>query len=201
MTEVPGEGLLSEVAEDAVGVAETGIHAAEAIGHAAAGDMDGTADSAISTSESALGVATFGASELVEAGWDAVANATGLPTAHEALYSGTQAAGGALGDGLEHLVGDDQALKSVNAFDDGDILGGLGHMAEGAGQTITGAVEHGVSAVGSALGELFESGESGQGAADTGQPVPANDAPATDAPAYDAQADYDASAGATDTGS
>ena len=191
MTEAAGEGLLSEAAEDAAGVAETGLHAAEGVAQLATGNSDGAADSFLSMSESALGVATLGASEVAEAGWDAVAGATGLPSAHEALHEGTQAAGNALGDGLYGLVGDQEALKSVNAFDDGDILGGLGHMAEGAGQTIGGAVEHGLSAVGQELGDLFGGGDSAsssaqdatqasQGAADAGQPAAADDASAGD---------------------
>jgi hypothetical protein len=201
MTEAAGEGLLSEAADDAAGVAETGIHAAEGIADAATGNWDGAADGALSMSESALGVATGGLSEVAEAGWDAVAGATGLPSAHEALHEGTQTAGNALGDGLFDLVGDDEAHKSAVAFDDGDIRGGLGHMATGAAETIGGAVENGLSDVGSAIGDLFGSDGSSQGSSDAGtssdatQAAPADDGSAGyDQGGYDPAA-YDASAG------
>src|SRR6266566_4764207 len=129
MSETAGvEGLGAEIAEDVVGVAETGLHAAEGVYNAAKGDWDAAADSSLSVAESALGVATGGISELAEAGWDAVAGETGLPSAHEALSEGTHAVGNALGDGLFDLVGEDQAHQSAVAFDDGDILGGIGHM-------------------------------------------------------------------------
>lgn len=187
MSESMGEGLLSEAAEDIEGVAETGEHAVEGVLDAASGNWDAAADDALSMSESALGVATMGLSKEAEKEWDKMASSAGLPTAHEALHTATQAAGNALGDGLERLVGDDQALKSANAFDDGDILGGLGHMAEGAGQTIEGAVEHGMSELGSALGDLFGAGQSGQGGAvDPGQPM------AADATANDGSGAHDA---------
>lgn len=192
MTEAAGEGLLSEAADDAAGVAETGIHAAEGVADAATGNWDGAADSALSMSESALGVATGGISEAAEAGWDAVAGATGLPTAHEALHEGTEAAGGALGDGLFDLVGADQAHQSAVDFDDGNYLSGIGHMAEGAAETVGGAVEHGLSEVGSAIGDLFSSDGSGQSPADAGQ---GNSSEATQAaPADDGSAGYDPSA-------
>jgi hypothetical protein len=82
----------------------------------------------------------------------------------------------------------------VVAFDDGDILGGLGHMAEGAAQTIGGAVEHGVEGLGSAVSDLF--GSDGSGPADAGQgTAPDAGAAAQDAGAgYDAGASYDPSA-------
>ena len=142
--------------EEVAGTAEAGLHAAAAVANAAAGNWDGAADSALSVSESALGVATFGASTALEEGWDAVARDTGLPSAHEALQYDAQAAGGAIGTGLEHLVGDDEAHKSAVAFDDGDILGGLGHMAEGAAETVGNAVGQGLSEAGDALGGLMD---------------------------------------------
>jgi hypothetical protein len=189
MTEAAGEGLLSEVGEDIAGVAETGLHAAEGVADAVTGNWDGAADGALSMSESALGVATGGVSELAEAGWDAVAHETGLPSAHEALHDATQAVGNALGDGLHALVGDQEALKSAQSFDDGDILGGLGHMATGAAETIGGAVEHGLSDVGSAIGDLFGGNESGPAASDgaaAGQSsAPADDGSAGYDPGYD----------------
>jgi len=205
MTEAAGEGLLSEAADDATGVVETGAHAVEGVADAAAGNWDGAADSALSMSESALGVATGGLSEAAEAGWDAVAGATGLPTAHEALHEGTQAAGGALGDGLFDLVGADEAHKSAVDFDDGNYASGIGHMALGAAETIDGAVEDGLSGIGSAIGDLFGSDGSGQGSADATQgtsPDAAQAAAADDAPldtmadpsAYD-QGGYDAGDG------
>jgi hypothetical protein len=187
MTEAAGESLLSEVGEDITGVAETGLHAAEGVADAVTGNWDGAADGALSMSESALGVATGGVSELAEAGWDAVAHETGLPSAHEALHDATQAAGNALGDGLHSLVGDQEALKSAQSFDDGDVLGGLGHMATGAAETIGGAVESGLSDVGSAIGGLFGGNESGPAASDAGQgsSAPADDGSGGYDPGYD----------------
>ncbi len=170
--------------EEVVGTAEAGLHAVAGVAHAAAGDWDGAADSALSMSESALGVATLGASSAVEEGWDTVAKDTGLPSAHEALGALTHAGGDLLGSGVESLVGDDQAHQSAVAFDDGDILGGLGHMAEGAAETVGNAVGQGLSDVGDALGGLMGGGAPGGGASGGGAAVAA-DAPAgqTDDPA------------------
>ncbi|HTS96566.1 MAG TPA: hypothetical protein VMI33_08080 [Streptosporangiaceae bacterium] len=142
--------------EEVVGTAEAGLHAAAAVANAAAGNWDGAADGALSMSESALGVATFGASTALEEGWDTVAKDTGLPSAHEGLAAITHAGGDLLGGGVESLVGDEQAHQSAVAFDDGDILGGLGHMAEGAAETVGNAVGQGLSEAGGALGGLMD---------------------------------------------
>lgn len=123
-------------AEEAVGVTNTVVHAGEGVVDAVEGDWDGAADSSLSMSESAIGVATGGISEAVEMGWDAIAGQTGLPDAHEALKDGTEAAGDLLSDGMLGLVGEEQSYQAAMAFDDGDVLAGLGHMAEGAGDTI-----------------------------------------------------------------
>jgi hypothetical protein len=161
MSEAAAEGLGSQIAEDAAGVVETGLHAAEGVYDAATGNWDGAADSSLSMSEAALGVATAGISTAAEAGWDAIAHETGLPSAHDGLNHLLQDAGNAIGDGLESLVGDDQAHQSVVAFDDGDILGGLGHMAQGAADTIGNAVEQGVSDAGQAISDAASSVEQG----------------------------------------
>jgi hypothetical protein len=129
-----GEGFLGEVAEDITGVAETAGHAVEGVYDGATGDWNGAADSAQSMSESAIGVATAGVSELVEAGWDAL-KPDDMPSAHEAIHDGLQSAGSAIGDGLESIVGDEHALASANDFDDGKYLSGIGEMAEGIGET------------------------------------------------------------------
>jgi hypothetical protein len=89
------------------------------------------------------------------------------------LNDGLQTAGNAIGDGLEGLVGDEHAHASAVDFDNGDYLGGVGQMAEGAAGTIGGAVESGVSALGeglgSALGDLFGSdGSSSDGSSSDG---------------------------------
>lgn len=150
-----GGGFLGEVAEDVVGVAETGIHAAEGIYNAATGDWDGAADASQSMAESAIGVATGGLSELAEAGWDAL-KPDDMPSAHEAIHDGLQAAGEFLGDGLHSLVGDEHALASANAFDDGDYLGGLGEMAEGIGETAWNAAGDAYDTVSDAAGEAYD---------------------------------------------
>jgi hypothetical protein len=161
MTEPATGGLDLEGAGEAAEVAVTGLHAAEGVSAAAAGNWDGAADSALSMSESALGVATVGLSTAAEEAWDTATKDTGLPTAHEGLNSVGHAVGGALGTGLENLVGDDQAHQSAVAFDDGDILGGLGHMAEGAATTVGDAVEQGAADVGQAIGDAASSVEQG----------------------------------------
>ncbi|HEV2372554.1 MAG TPA: hypothetical protein VGS19_10320 [Streptosporangiaceae bacterium] len=196
MSEAAGEGFLSEVGNDIAGVAETGLHAAEAVGQAVTGNWEGAADSAQSMSEGALGVATGGISELAEAGWDAVAGATGLPSAHEAIHEGLQAAGNALGDGLESLVGDEHAHASAVDFDDGNYLAGIGEMATGAAETVGGAVESGLSSVGSAIGDMFGSnGAPSEGAADATQGATGG------AAADDPSASYDPGADAAGDGS
>jgi hypothetical protein len=161
MSEAAAEGFGAQIADDAEGVVETGLHAAEGIYQGATGNWDGAADSALSMSESALGVASLGITTAAEAGWDAIASETGLPSAHDGLNHLAQDAGDAIGDGLEHLVGDDQAHQSAVAFDDGDILGGLGHMAQGAADTIGDAVEQGVSDAGQAISDAASSVEQG----------------------------------------
>lgn len=158
-------------AEEATGVAETVAHAGEAVSHAVQGEWDKAADSALSMSESALGVATGGISTAVESGLDSLAKDVGLGSTHDAINTGLHAVGDALGDGLSALVGTDQSVQSLNSFDQGDILGGLDHMAEGAADTIGGAVSQGLSDVGSALGDLLggsDSGGAGQGGAEGG---------------------------------
>jgi hypothetical protein len=146
---------------DIAGVGETALHGAEGIGSAIGGDWDGAADSSLSMSESAIGVATGGISELAESGWDAIADHTGLPSAHEALHDATQAAGNAIGDGMFDLVGAEQSHAAASSFDDGDILGGLGHMAEGAGETIAHGVGDAVDSVENAASSAVDDVEQG----------------------------------------
>lgn len=155
------ESFGEEVMGDIAGVGETALHGVEGIGNAVSGDWDGAADSSLSMSESALGVATGGVSELAEAGWDAATAGTGLPTAHEALQQGTQAAGNAIGDGMFDLVGADQSHQAAVSFDDGDYLGGIGHMAEGAADTIGNAVGGAVDSAESAVSDAASSVEQG----------------------------------------
>jgi hypothetical protein len=148
-------------AEEIKGLAETAEHAGEAVAHAVNGEWDKAADSALSMSESALGVATGGISTAVESGLDGLAKEVGLGSTHDALHAGVHAVGDALGDGLSALVGTDQSVQSLHSFDQGDILGGIGHMAEGAADTIGSAVEQGLSDVGSALGDLLGGSDGG----------------------------------------
>jgi hypothetical protein len=146
-------------------VAETAEHAGEAAGHALAGDWDKAADSALSMSESAAGYVTRGVSTELESDLDGVAKEAGYGSTHDAINAGLHAAGNALGDGLSDLVGTEQSAQSLTSFDRGDILGGLGHMAQGAANTIGGAAEHGLSDLGSALDGLMGGGASGGGGA------------------------------------
>ncbi len=155
------ESFGEEVMGDLAGVGETVLNAGEGIGHAIGGDWNGAADSSLSMSESAIGVATGGISELAEAGWDAATDGTGLPTAHEALHDATQAAGNAIGDGMFDLVGADQSHQAAVAFDDGDYLGGVGHMAEGAADTIGHAAGEAVDSAEHAVGDAVDGVEQG----------------------------------------
>jgi hypothetical protein len=151
------EGLGAEAAEDAVGVAETAVSAAGAVAYAAEGNWDGATDSALDMSEHALGVASLEATDV----YDAVAHETGLPTVHDALSEVTHAGGDALGDGLFDLVGADQSHQAAVDFDDGNILSGIGHMAEGAGETIGNAVAQGAHDVDEAVSDAADSVEQG----------------------------------------
>jgi hypothetical protein len=148
-------------AEEIKGVVETGAYAAEAVADAMHGEWDKAADSALSMSESALGVATAGISTAVESGLDGLANEVGLSSTHDAINAGLHAVGDALGDGLSDLVGTDQSVQALHSFDQGDILGGIGHMAEGTSDTIGGAVSQGLSDIGDALG-LGSASDGGQ---------------------------------------
>jgi hypothetical protein len=147
---------MSDEKPDVAGVVETGAHAADAVIHAAQGDWDKAADSSLSMSESALNVATGGIFGAAESVGDDISHSLGGPDIHEAINTGAHAAGDALGDGMFDLVGSEHALKSAQDFDDGNILGGLGEMATGAGETIGTAAEHGAEAVGSALGDAAD---------------------------------------------
>jgi hypothetical protein len=157
-------------AEEIKGVVETGAHAAEAVADAVHGEWDKAADSMLSMSESALGVATGGISTAVESGLDGLAKEAGLGSAHDAINAGLHAVGNEIGDGLSALVGTDQSVQALHSFDSGDILGGVGHMAEGAADTISGAVSQGLSDVGDmlGLGDGSDSGGSGGAASDGG---------------------------------
>jgi hypothetical protein len=156
-------------ADEAKGVAETVEHAGEAVLDAVHGEWDKAADSALSMSESALGVATGGISTGIEQGLDGLAKEAGLGSAHDAVNAGLHAVGDALGDGLSELVGTDQSVQALHSFDSGDILGGVGHMAEGAADTISGAVSQGLSDVGDMLGlGGSDSGGSDSGGSDSG---------------------------------
>ena len=154
-------------------VVEVAGKAGEAISHAVHGEWDKAADSSLSMTESAVSSLTGGVSKAVEEAYDGIAKDNGLPSAHDAINLGAHAAGDALGDGLSALVGTDQSVQSLHSFDQGDILGGLGHMAEGAADTIGGAVGQGLSDVGSALGDLLggsDSGGAAPGGSDGGGP-------------------------------
>jgi hypothetical protein len=185
-------------AEEAKGVAETVAHAGEAVSHAVQGEWDKAADSALSMSESALGVATGGISTAVESGLDSLAKDVGLGSTHDAINSGLHAVGDALGDGLSALVGTDQSVQSLHSFDDGDILGGIGHMAEGAADTIGSAVSEGLSDIGDALG-LGGGSDSSQPAGDaSGGAAPGGSdgsQPTADTTSYDALSSGDDGSG------
>ena len=147
--EAAGSGLLNTAADDVMDVAHTGLSAGEAIGSAVTGDWSGAADHLTDMSTSALEVAAGPVLGLAETGFNVGgALAGGGPElAHNLAATGLgaaeHAAGNAIGDGLHALVGDDEAHKSAVSFDDGDILGGLGHMASGAASTVEHALGFG----------------------------------------------------------
>ncbi|HEY5148507.1 MAG TPA: hypothetical protein VIJ23_01515 [Mycobacterium sp.] len=157
------ESFLGEVAGDITGVAETGLHAAEGIYDGATGNWDGAADSALSMTEGALGVATGGIFTAGEELADQGLHAAGLPSAHDLINSGAQEVGGFLGDALHSAVGDEAALKSVQDFDNGDILGGLGDMAGGMAHNAGNLIDEGVNYLEQNGGSLLESAESAIG--------------------------------------
>ena len=121
--------------------------AAEAVMHAAEGDWDAAADSSLSMSEAAIDVATGGVYGLITDGVDMALEAFDLPDHHTLMNEGAQGVGEIIGDAMFDLVGAEESLAAVHAFDDGDILGGLGHMAAGAGETITDGLESAGEAV------------------------------------------------------
>ena len=166
MSEEAGFG--SEVMGDIGGVAETAGAGVEGIVDGANGNWDGAADHALSMTEGALGVATGGVFTAAESGLDAVSHAMGGPSMHDAMNLGAQQAGGAIGDGMFDLVGADQSHQAAVSFDDGDILGGLGHMATGAGETAANAAEQGAEAVGGAVEQGVSAlGDAASSAADS----------------------------------
>jgi hypothetical protein len=161
------------------GIKQTTENAGEAVVHAVRGDWDAAGDSLLSMTESALGVVTGGVSKAVEDGLDKPAQDLGFGSTHDAINAGLHAAGNALGDGLSDLVGTEQSAQSLASFDQGDILGGIGHMAEGAGDTIGSAVGHGLSDAGDALGDLLGGGGGTPNEPDAGaQPADQSDGPA-----------------------
>jgi hypothetical protein len=85
-----------------------------------------------------------------------IADVTGIEGAEVPVELAAKA-GAAIGVGIEHLtdgaisdaasdgmlwaVGGEESLAAANAFDDGDILGGVGHMASGIGSHIADGAE------------------------------------------------------------
>lgn len=102
--EAVGEGVAHVVENEGEDIAGAAYHGAKAIGDAVTGDWDGAADEAISMSGDALGAATGGVTDLIGDGYDALAGATGLPSAHDLVHDATQAAGNFLGDTAYNLV-------------------------------------------------------------------------------------------------
>ena len=113
----------------AVGVAVTAV----APGTAAAGAVAATAPSTLGAIAAGGGVAGVGVAGAAVVGAAAGGALIGVGIEH--------VTGGAISDGIGHglldVVGDDESHKAVVAFDDGDILGGLGHMASGIGDSIS----------------------------------------------------------------
>jgi hypothetical protein len=94
-------GALDNEASDIAGVV---THGASAVGDAIGGDWDGAASEALSMSGSALGAATGGLTDLAGDAYDAVAGATGLPSAHDLVQGGLEGIGNDLGDAAYNLV-------------------------------------------------------------------------------------------------
>jgi hypothetical protein len=125
--EAVGEGVAHVVEHEGEDIAGAAYHGAKAIGDAVTGDWDGAANEAISMSGDALGAATGGVTDLIGDGYDALAGATGLPSAHDLVHDATQAAGNFLGDTAYNLVhgsdssGDDSSGGAADpgAGDDG----------------------------------------------------------------------------------
>ncbi|MGH9187642.1 MAG: hypothetical protein ACRD0U_17810, partial [Acidimicrobiales bacterium] len=61
-----------------------------------------------------------------------------------------------IADGLMGLVGEEESYEAVQAFDDGDYVEGVGHMAMGAGETIYEAGSDAAEWVGDTAGDVAE---------------------------------------------
>ena len=94
------------------------------------------------------------ASEIAEVAGTGIAAVAGIADAPIALAAGAGAAigmgieyatdgavSGAIADGLLWAVGDEESLAAANAFDDGNYVEGVGHMAAGIGGHIVEGVE------------------------------------------------------------
>ncbi|HEU5334183.1 MAG TPA: hypothetical protein VFU73_15490 [Actinocrinis sp.] len=125
--EAVGEGVVHAVENEGADIVGAAYHGGAAIGDAISGDWDGAANEAISMSGDALGAATGGVTDLIGDGYDAIAGATGLPSAHELVHDGTQAVGNALGDAAYNLV------HGGDSSDDGSADPGAGDDGSGGG--------------------------------------------------------------------
>jgi hypothetical protein len=147
--EAVGSGIVNTAEEEVVDVAHTAVSAGEAVGSAVTGDWSGAAGHLTDMSTSALETVAGPVLGAFETGFNAggALLGQGPESFHDLAATGLgaaeHAAGNAIGDGLHSLVGDDEAHKSAVSFDDGDILGGLGHMASGAASTVEHALGFG----------------------------------------------------------
>jgi hypothetical protein len=145
---------------EALEVTRVAQDANEAVSSAAAGHWDQAADSALHMSEHALGVATGGLFTAGQEVLDGGLHDLGLPSSHELINTGAHATGDALGDALHSAVGDEAALRSVNDFDNGNYLAGIGEMAGGIAHHAESLASDAASSVEHAAADAYHSAES-----------------------------------------
>jgi hypothetical protein len=74
----------------------------------------------------------------------------------------------AISDGLIDLVGEEESYQAAQAFDDGEYLEGIGHMASGAGSTIAEAAGDAYDAVSEVASDAYDAvSDTASGAYDT----------------------------------
>jgi hypothetical protein len=94
-------GVVDNEASDIAGVVS---HGASAVGDALGGDWDGAASEALSMSGDALGAATGGLTDMAADAYNTVADATGLPNAHDLVQGGLESIGNDLGDAAYNFM-------------------------------------------------------------------------------------------------
>jgi hypothetical protein len=133
--------------EDGSGVAEMGAGATALVGA-----VEATGGATVGATLAGGGVAAAGvaAASVLAAGAAGYAIGTGIEHATDGAISD------GVSDGLMGLVGEEHSLAAAHAFDDGEILEGLGHMGAGAVSTIGDALGGAAETVSDFGSDLFD---------------------------------------------